>query len=122
MYFLLIGLAFFITWKTVQVVLDNYTLQKKVNDLKDQIAVLQLENEQLAFSNEYYKTDSYLELAARGKFNKKAPGERVIYVPRYEMKEENRPTAPADNSSDNKTEREKNIEQWLYFLFGKEPS
>ncbi len=122
LYFLAVGVAFFVAWKTVIVIQENYALQKKVDALKDKVAILELENEKLVFNNEYYRTDSYLELAARDKFNKKAPGERVIYVPRYELQEEDVTAVPEDNTSDDKSEREKNIEQWLYFLFGKEPS
>jgi len=122
LYFLAVALAFFIVWKTIDVVLENYSLQKKVDDLENKVAVLELENERLIFNNEYYKTDSYLELAARDKFNKRAPGERVIYVPYYEPPVEEQSDVPGDDIIDDKSEREKNIEQWLYFLFGKEPS
>lgn len=122
LYLLAVALAFFIVWKTVDVVLENYALQKKVDDLENEVAVLELENEKLVFNNEYYKTDSYLELAARDKFNKKAPGERVIYVPIYEAPVEAESDTPENEATDDKSEREKNIDQWLYFLFGREPS
>jgi len=117
--------ALSLIWNTSKVVQRNYNLQKQVDTLNDQIAILQLENEQLGYDIEYYKTPEYLELAAREKFNKKAPGEHVVA-----LRENAISPSANDNSSETtqkttktpKPQYQENLEEWLYFLFGREPS
>ncbi len=127
-YLLAVALAFIIVWQTAIVILDNYVLQQEVDDLKEEIALLKLENQKLSFDIEYYKTDAYLDLAARENFNLKAPGERVVYVPRSETtKPSETPPAGGGNSLDEENAQDSidsasNIDQWLYFLFDREPS
>ncbi len=119
-YLLAVTLAFVITWQTVIVILDNYALQQEVDDLQEEVAVLELENQRLSFNIEYYKTDAYLDLAARENFNLKAPGERVVYVPRSEIKTTD--DSKQTESRQNNINSASNVDQWLYFLFGREPS
>jgi len=118
-----VALSFFLVWQTSIVVLDNYELQKEVDVLKDEVELLELENQKLSFNIEYYKTDAYLDLAARKNFNLRSPGENVVYVPRSEGDSE--PKASNDASVVEAVEDEKsssNFEQWLDFLFGRDPS
>lgn len=119
-YLLVVALAFVIVWQTALVILDNYALQQEVDDLKEEVALLELENQKLSFNIEYYKTDAYLDLAARENFNLKSPGEKVVYVPRAQITdpEESTDTAEGQNNIDSAS----NVDQWLYFLFGREPS
>ena len=119
MYLLAVILAFVIVWQTAIVILDNYALQQEVDDLQEEVAVLELENQRLSFNIEYYKTDAYLDLAARENFNLKSPGERVVYVPRSETTDQE-----ATDETDEQTDIDSasNVDQWLYFLFGIEPS
>jgi cell division protein FtsB len=104
----------FLVWGTVGVVQRNYKLQQQVDRLNDEIAILELENQQLQYNIEYYQTDEYLELSARELFNKKAPGERVIALPKNDPPAENTTTDP----SELQTESQSNFQQWLDFLFG----
>ena len=113
-------IAISLIWNTIGVVQKNYGLQAQVDKLVDEIAILELKNQQLNYDIEYFKTDEYLELAAREKFNKKAPGERVVALPPSDIadplpEEEQAKLIP-------KPQYEENLGQWLYFLFGKEPS
>ncbi len=119
-YLLAVSLAFVIVWQTAIVILDNYALQQEVDDLKEEVALLELENQRLSFNIEYYKTDAYLDLAARENFNLKLSGERVVYVPRSEANKQNEPAEAAD--AQNNIDSASNFDQWLYFLFGREPS
>lgn len=119
-YLLAVSLAFVIVWQTAIVILDNYALQQEVDDLKEEVSLLELENQRLSFNIEYYKTDAYLDLAARENFNLKAPGERVVYVPRNDTTESIESTDSTNEQSN--INEASNVDQWLYFLFGKEPS
>lgn len=119
-YLLAVAVAFVIVWQTAVVILDNYALQQEVDDLEEEVALLELENQRLTYNIEYYKTDAYLDLAARENFNLKAPGERVVYVPRSETK---KPEASSEEAREqNDIDSASNVDQWLYFLFGREPS
>lgn len=113
-------IAVSLIWQTVGVVEKNYNLQKQVDRLEDEIAILELRNQRLGYDIEYFKTDEFLELAARSKFNKVAPGERMVVLPDKDYPE---PVLPGqEQPSEPKPQYQENLDQWLYFLFGREPS
>jgi len=107
-------IALSLIWSTVKAVQKNYELQGQVDNLEDQISILELENENLKLGIEYYKTDTYLELEARQKFNKAGDGESVLLLP----KDGDGPQDDQNASGQNEQERS-NLEQWKYFLFGR---
>lgn len=107
-------------WQTVKVVQRNYTLQAQVDRLEDEVAVLELQNQRLKYDIEYYKTDEYLELAARKEFNKRASGESVVALSKDDAVDPPLPEDAIDTLP--KSQYQENFEQWLYFLFRIEPS
>ena len=120
-YMAAVVLAFFVVWQTTIVVLDNYALQQQVDELQAEVDILELENQKLSFNIESYKTDAYLDLAARENFNLKSPGEKVLYVPRTEGTSGSDKES-GDSISDEDTDPASNFEQWIDFLFGRESS
>ncbi len=72
-----LGLA----WNTVSAMQRNYRLQQQYDQLKAEVELYGLENQNLRYTIAYQKTDDYLELAARDKFNKANPGETLVYLP-----------------------------------------
>src|SRR5680860_422755 len=74
-------IAILITWSGLNVAKTNYELEKKISELEQENVVQDLQNENMRLKNQYYESDEYLELAARAKFNKAAPGERLYLVP-----------------------------------------
>ena len=77
---LLIALG--LAWNTVTAMQRNYRLQQKYNQLYAEVELYELENQNLKYNIEYLKTDDYLELAAREKFNKAIEGETMVYLPK----------------------------------------
>jgi hypothetical protein len=73
--------AISVTWSSVHIIQKNYELEKSITSLRQQVAVLDQQTQNQKLINEYYKTDSYLDLAARKYFSKAAPGEKIIIVP-----------------------------------------
>lgn len=73
--------ALVLGWNTVTTMQRNYRLQQKQNRLTDEIELLQLENDNLKYNIAYLKTNDYLELAARKKFDKALSGETLVYLP-----------------------------------------
>ncbi len=70
------------SWSGVRVIETNYELQKKIAGLNQQNRIMQLQNENQKLQNEYYQTDTYLELSVRKQFGKAAKGEQLLLVPR----------------------------------------
>lgn len=81
---LLVGALMFalgLGWNTVTAMQRNYRLQQKYDQLKVEVELEELQNENLKYNIAYLKTDDYLEIAARDKFNKALPGESMVYLP-----------------------------------------
>jgi cell division protein FtsB len=102
-------------WSTVEAIQKNFKLQQQVDALTQEIALQELENKSQALQNQYYQTDEYLELSARERLNKAAPGERLILLP---------PNTVAVNTEapllggETPIGSRSNFDQWMYFLFG----
>ncbi len=109
-----------VSWSGVKAIQTNFELQKKVSKLEQEVAITELENQNLALQNQYLETDQFLELAARQQFGKAAPGEKVYLIPNevalqhtIETKTEK---SEAEKNSD-KPQYQKNIEAWVNFFF-----
>ena len=118
-------IALLVTWSSVRVVQTNYDLQKQLSALQQQNDVSSLANKNLELKNQYYTTDTYLELAARRHFNKAAPGEKLMIVPKeialkhsidVPLPETDKQTLEqAKDASGSSFQR--NFNAWLDFLF-----
>jgi cell division protein FtsL len=96
----------------IQTVRHNYALGKQIDSLNAQIALLQTQKDQLAYSIQYYNTDSFRDREARSKLGLQLPGENVVIIPRPSPT----PTPAPDKPAAAKTS---NFSQWLAFLGGK---
>lgn len=95
-----------------QTVKRNYDLSKQIDTLSAQIAQLQDQKDELAFSIQYYKTDSFRQREARAKLGFQAPGESVISLPQSTA-------APVPTPSAIKVFKTKsNFRQWIDFFTG----
>jgi cell division protein FtsB len=117
------AIAVLITWSGLKVAKTNYELEKQISQLEQRNSVEELENENLRLRNEYYKSDQYLELAARNKFNKAAPGEKLYLIPK-EVELGNTLKSPiegekqkAERQTDQKSKYLRNFDAWMEFLF-----
>ena len=79
--YILAIIALSVTWSSIKIIDKNYQLEKQISVLQQEVEVLdqQIKNQRL--KNEYYRTNAYLELAARKYFGKSLPGEKLILVP-----------------------------------------
>lgn len=118
MLFLVIVLL--ISWSGVKSIQTNYELQKQISSLQQGIAVQKLSNANLQLENQYYNTDTYLDLAARQNFGLAAPGEKLIVIPKavalgYTV-EVPKPAKQADKPSDKQPAYQRNFEAWVNFF------
>ena len=103
--------------KTIQ---TNYELQRQINGLKQQNAVIQLQNENTKLQNTYYQTEQYLDLSARQNLGLAAPGEKVLLVPKSTaLKYVDQSLSPTPtNASSSESGYIQNIKAWRDFLLG----
>lgn len=115
------AIAILVTWSGINDIQQNYKLQQQIVQLEQEITIQQLENENLAFKNEYYETDQYLELQARRQFGLAAPGETVLTVPDRVALEHSVPlpeeTTAATIAEPEKPQYVQNLQAWADFLF-----
>jgi len=114
-------IALLVSWSGVKTIQTNYELQKQISEQTQQNNVQKLENTNLKLRNEYYKTDQFLELAARRQFGKAAPGETVFIVPK-KVALANTVDLPGTNQPKKqdlgqKPQYQKNLEAWTNFFF-----
>lgn len=111
---LFVVVAISIIWNTIGVIQKNYTLQKDIAALEDEVELVELENQNIAYQIEYYKTDEFLELAARRKLNKAAKGEHVVYLPKSDTADQQ---LPKNQPSSSQQKPSSNVDQWIELLF-----
>ncbi len=117
-------IAVLVSWSGVKSIQTNYELQKQISQLNQENAVKKLENTNMDLKNQYYKTDTFLELAARRQFGKSAPGETVVNVPKS-VALANTIEVPKVNTKEpeaisHKPTYQQNLESWFKFFLHQE--
>jgi cell division protein FtsB len=101
------------TWGTVGTLQENFKFQQQVDNLDQEIKLMKLQNENLEFQKRYYRSDEFLELSARQRLGKVAPGEHLVILPSStDIKDTLQPTIK-------KAAEASNFAQWMSFFFGK---
>ena len=99
-------------WATIVALNKNYEMEKQVEMGRLENEIQEIENENLKLQQVYFKTDEFLELAAREKLNKALPGEHLVILPET-PKTKVVDTGIAATAVDDRS----NFEKWLEFLF-----
>ncbi len=110
-----VGLCLIWTWGAISAMSRNWELEQRLDARRNELAVLEVEIEELELENRYYASEEYQELAARDLRNKIADGETLIYLP------ENSDVAKHKHENiiiEEEIEEESNFEQWMSFIFG----
>lgn len=114
-----------IAWSGARTVQNNYELQKQISTLRQQNAVLSLQNQNAQLQNKYYETPQYLELSARQNLGLAAPGETVLIVPQATaMRYIDTSIGQNDSQAqaiDTRSKSVRNLEAWRDFLLGRRP-
>jgi len=110
------------SWSGVNVIETNFVLQKQIAQLDQQNQLNQLSNSNLKLRNEYYNTDTYLELTARKQFGMGAAGEKLLLVPKsvalaHAKELPKTETSPKTNDLKDLPQYQKNFQAWMSFLF-----
>lgn len=103
-------------WGTVTTLQQNFKFQQQVDDLDQEVKLMKLQNENQELQKRYYKSDEFLELSARQRLGKAAPGEHLVILPSSsEIKDTVKPTTE-------KVIETSNFSQWMSFFFGRRQS
>lgn len=109
-----------VAWASTKAIQRNYQLMKQVSVLEQEADIAEQKVANQKLENEYYKSDAFLELAARTQLNKAAPGEKLMIVPKKVAL--SKLPAGSDQvatvSETTKTELP-NWQAWLKFLTGR---
>jgi cell division protein FtsB len=122
----LIGLGLLVliaSWSGVRVIETNYELQKRIASEQQKNEIQKLKNDNIKLQNDYYNSDTYLELTARRLYGKAAPGETLIIVPET-VALANAPNIldtvedqAQQELPDNRPQYRKNFDAWMDILF-----
>jgi len=114
-------IAILVTWSGIEAVDTNYSLQQQISQLQQQNNLQKLQNNNLSLQNQYYQTNTYLELQARQLLGKASPGEKLIIVPQNVAMTYIVPLPGAMNTSSSTSPSQpsyqKNFEAWINFFF-----
>jgi cell division protein FtsB len=103
-------------WSTVGVMQHNFQFQRQVDEMRQQVALLQLKDQSAKYRIDYYKTDEYAELAARQDLGLASPGEKELIVP-PSANEQTDTNSTVNGAPPTATAPQSNFQQWLFFLF-----
>ncbi len=114
-------LALLVSWNTITAIQTNYELQKHIAELQQENDIKKLENMNQELSNEYYKSDQFLELAARRQFGRAAPGETLVLVPKnvalgYTTEAPPGQTAETEETPAQTSRYQRNFQAWMDFF------
>lgn len=100
------------TWGSVEVMQQNYDLQRSVDTKRRQLSLEELHVATLELEGRYYNSLEYQELAVRERLGLGAPGESVVIVPSTEQA-----VAPTADTPTRQVEAS-NFQEWANFIFG----
>jgi hypothetical protein len=112
-----------VSFNTSRVILQNYRLSKQVQEAERRLSIAQIELENQRLQNNYYRTDAFLEIAARRQLSKGFDGEKLVIVPKS-VALANVPSANTNDTNQDASatppsrENLSNFERWLKFLNG----
>ncbi len=109
-----------VAWAGTKAIQRNYQLLREVAVLEQEADISRQRVENQKLLNEYYKSDAFLELAARRQLNKAAPGEKLLIVPK-EVALSKLPESTQDKADSDKDTKADlaNWQAWLRFLTGR---
>ena len=102
------------------VMIKNYKLEKQIANLEQRVRVAQDEADKQRLLNQYYATESFLDIATRRQLTKGAPGEKLIIVPKnVALTYASKPKLTTVRTTENPQSSKSPIKNWFDFLSGK---
>lgn len=119
---LVVAVAFLIAaswaWGSIGVLQKNYALQRVVDDKRRQAKLVELQTENLAYEQRYYRSPEYQELAMRERTGLALPGERMLVLPANSDAAKAGDRVVEQDTATPQAAEPNNVQQWANFLFG----
>lgn len=109
-------IALSVAWSSVKIIEKNYQLEKQISQMQQEVDILEQETKNQKLKNQYFRTDAYLELAARKYFGKSLAGEKLILVPRDVAAKYIPDVKTVTANQDKKSDMPKFVENWQNWL------
>ena len=103
-------------WGSVSAMQRNLSLQRNLEDLKQQQKLAQLEVETEQYQTAYYKSPEYQELTAREHYGLALPGEKLLVLPPNSAAAEQ--VQAQTTTQAQPSDKQSNFQQWMNFLSG----
>ena len=101
-------------WGTMDTLQNNFRLQGQVDTLRQEVEQDRLVAQNLELENQYYASPEYLELEARERLGKAAPGEHMLILPANTVADTATNQAKPSNGEEVPIS---NFQAWLNFFF-----
>ena len=105
------------TWGSIGMMQRNFALQKEVDGKLQQEQLVDLEVQTLTYSQNYYKSSEYQDLAMRKWLGVSDPGEKALILPPNSQWAKDADTTYQKQTTTS-IAPESNLQQWVNFLFG----
>ncbi|OGF30594.1 hypothetical protein A2300_00600 [Candidatus Falkowbacteria bacterium RIFOXYB2_FULL_35_7] len=109
-------LVLFISFLVIKEVINKKKLDREIMALKQEIEILNLDQQQFLSSIDKYNSDFFVEQEARSKFNLKKEGEQVAVVKLDDIQKIQ--TMEGLINEPNVDLQKSNIEKWWEYFFG----
>lgn len=107
-----------VTINTSNVILQNYRLERQVLEAEQKVSIATMELDNQKIKNQYYRTDAFLEIAARKQLSKGLPGEKMVIVPKSVALAYAGSSVESFAKPEYTPEKRNNLQRWLDFLGG----
>jgi len=111
-------LIFFAAYSLIGIVYKNYTVNKQIRSIDDEIKRLEEDNLEKQSEILYYNTDAYTEKLLREKLGYQKEGERIYALPRQDPEREK--LIREQQKYQEKEDGKPNIIKWYEFFFKKD--
>jgi cell division protein FtsB len=95
---------------------DNYQVNQEIKTLRQEVAILEEQNQRLKNLIVYYQTDSYKEKEARRKLLMRKPDERVLALPETDYSHESIDIEEEAKEQEQQYQ-EPNYQLWIDYIF-----
>uniref|UniRef100_A0A7C4M0H6 Septum formation initiator family protein n=1 Tax=candidate division CPR3 bacterium TaxID=2268181 RepID=A0A7C4M0H6_UNCC3 len=110
-------LMLFVLYSLIGIVYRNYSINKQMEDISNNMERLELDNLEQQSKILYYSTDAYQEKILREKLGFQKEGERVYALPRKDPEREK--LIKEQQKFQEKEDKKPNIVKWYEFFFAK---
>jgi len=108
-----------VTLSSIDIILKNYELQKDIAVAEQKVSIAQYEVENQKLQNEFYRTDAYLDIAARKQLTVGLAGEKLMIVPKNVALSYIPNTVSEDTETNETSESKTPFQEWIDFINGR---